>query len=477
MKKAWLLTIIVSCVTISVLLESCANMARPTGGPRDSLPPMLLKATPKDSTLNAPLVKTVLTFDFDEFIELDNNISANLIISPTLPGVPNVSRKLRTVTVRIKDTLDKNTTYSFNFGKAIKDLNEGNIYNDFTYTFSTGPYLDSLTLSGQIILAETGKTDSTLTVMLHTNMDDSAVVKDRPRYYTRLDNKGQFLFKNLPPGNFKIYALKDEGGARRYMSPDQLFAFGDSLVTPGQTTAPITLYAYVEEKDKEEKEKPASGAKSPGRGGKKEKDEKDKKLKFLTNMDGSSQDLLKDLTLTFPGPLEKYDSTGVILFDSTYKPVTGYTLSLDTSRTIITLKYKWPAATAFNLAFKENSITDSLEAAVPVDTLNFITKKASEYGQLKIRFNKFVAGDTPKVLQLVMNNEVKYSFKIGPNPFFAPLFVPGEYEVRLLNDTNDNGKWDPGTFFTTRRQPEIVTTFEKKLSVRANWENEHVIDL
>ena len=112
--------------------------------------------------------------------------------------------------MRIRDTLEPNTTYTLNFGDAIRDINENNELSDFTYIFSTGPVYDSLQITGKVIVAETGGADSTLIVMLHTALDDSAVVKNTPRYYTRVDRDGNFIFRNLPADTFAIYALKDE---------------------------------------------------------------------------------------------------------------------------------------------------------------------------------------------------------------------------------------------------------------------------
>jgi hypothetical protein len=94
----------------------------------------------------------------------------------------------------------------------VKDLNEGNVLQNLVYTFSTGPYIDSLQLKGKVILAETGKIDTTLIVMLHTSANDSAVVKERPRYIAKLNGQGEFVFTNLPPKTFYIYTLKDNNG-------------------------------------------------------------------------------------------------------------------------------------------------------------------------------------------------------------------------------------------------------------------------
>jgi len=187
---------IISIIIINLISGTgCANIIPPQGGPRDSIPPVLLKVTPGDSTRN--FTGNKITFTFDEFIELQD-IQGNLNVSPSPKINPVVDYKLNTVTVKLKDSLESNTTYSINFGNAIKDFNEGNPAKGLTYTFSTGKYIDSLELSGKVILAENGKIDTTLMIMLHTNPDDSAVVKDRPRYIVKLDGSGNFIFKNLP---------------------------------------------------------------------------------------------------------------------------------------------------------------------------------------------------------------------------------------------------------------------------------------
>ena len=148
-----------------MVLPGCASIIPPQGGPRDSLPPRLIKASPADSTRN--FTGNRIAFSFYEFVDLQN-IQENLLVSPSPKTNPLIESKLNTVTVRIKDSLEPNTTYSLNFGNAIKDYNEGNVMKEFTYTFSTGPYIDSLELHGKVILAENGRADSTLIVLLHT---------------------------------------------------------------------------------------------------------------------------------------------------------------------------------------------------------------------------------------------------------------------------------------------------------------------
>ena len=188
-----------------VFIPGCANVVPPQGGPRDSVPPLLIKVTPADSTRN--FSGSRVNFSFDEYIDVQN-IQENLIISPIPRTTPTVDFRLNTISVRLRDSLEPNTTYTINFGNAVRDINEGNIAKELTYTFSTGPYIDSLELKGKVILAETGKVDTTIVAILHTNPSDSAVVKEKPRYVAKLDGQGNFIFRNLPPRNFLFVRTK-----------------------------------------------------------------------------------------------------------------------------------------------------------------------------------------------------------------------------------------------------------------------------
>ncbi len=241
MKKLFLLFLIAFfSIQQIVVLPGCANIIPPTGGDRDSLPPLLLKASPPDSSKG--FKNKTISFTFDEYIELQS-ITENLIVSPTPEMPPLIESKLKTITIKIKDTLEDNTTYVYDFGKAIKDVNEGNVLENFSYIFTTGNVLDSLTLSGKVLLAETGGIDTTLIVMLHKSGVDSAVAKEKPRYIAKLDGKGNFHFRFLPAGTYYIYALKDENGTRHYGPKDQLFAFADQPVELKPNAPAITLYA------------------------------------------------------------------------------------------------------------------------------------------------------------------------------------------------------------------------------------------
>ena len=192
MKRFLLFLSLILLISKIPVLTGCANIIPPTGGDRDSLPPLLVKVTPPDSTKGFNSKR--ITFTFDEYIDQPQDFYKNLMVSPNYSIPPNYEVKLRTFTVTLKDTLEPNTTYYLNFGDAIKDINEGNVLHNFSYIFTTGDTFDTLQLSGKVLLAETGGIDSTLVVMLYKNELDSADRNARARYITRLDGKGNFRF-------------------------------------------------------------------------------------------------------------------------------------------------------------------------------------------------------------------------------------------------------------------------------------------
>src|SRR5260221_11635212 len=239
--------------------SGCANSVPPTGGPRDTIPPRLIYVTPGDTTKHFNTNKIV--FNFDEYID-PKDIRTELIVSPVPKVEPIVDSKLKTLTVKIKDTLQPNTTYTLDFGKSIRDYNEGNILKNFRYVFTTGDHIDQGSFGGTVVIAVNGKVDSSMIVILHRKFadsaglkgndsavakdGDSAVAKDRPRYITRIDTTGRLRFRNIHPGTYAVYALKDESGSHKYLSKSQLFAFADSPVVITRNTPPLDLYAYAE---------------------------------------------------------------------------------------------------------------------------------------------------------------------------------------------------------------------------------------
>lgn len=450
-----------------VVLPGCANIIPPTGGDRDSLPPMLVKVTPPDSTKG--FNTRTITFTFDEYIDQPQELFKNLIVSPNYTTPPVVETKLRTLTVKIKDTLEPNTTYYYNFGDAIKDINEGNVLRNFSYIFTTGTEFDTLQLSGKVVLAETGAIDSTLIVMLHRSSEDSAVNKQDPRYYTRVDGKGNFRFQYLPSGTFYIYAMKSEG-SKRYFGKS-LFAFADSAVEVKPGVAPVILYAFEEKEQLPQQPTINFGGNRTGI----KPDER--RLRFSTNLSANVQDLLVPFNLNFEQPLRNFDSTKLQLStDSVFNSIPA-NWQMDSLNKKLTLKIDWKENTLYNLILDRDFAEDSLgRKLLKTDTISFTTKKLADYGSLKIIFTNIDLSKNP-VLQFSQGGNVINTFPLGGSELNQPLFNPGEYELSILYDANKNGRWDPGNFFEGRKQPELVKPLNKKITIRSNWDNEFEITL
>ena len=445
---------------LSILGSGCAQIAAPTGGVRDTIPPVLLNANPPNHTLNFKGNRITLTYD--EYVQLQK-LQENLLVSPTPKITPNVESKLRTVTVRIRDTLEPNTTYRFDLGNSIADYNEGNEVKNFSYIFSTGPYIDSLTFSGNVQLAETGKVDTTLLVFLYKDLDDSAVMKHKPRYITRVNAAGDFTFRNLPPGVYNVYALQDQSGQKVYNNREELFAFADTTVHVADSTNVVKLFAYAEEKPKP---KPVATTTSAA----------DKKLKYKTSIEGDRQDLLTPLTIEFNHLLKNFDSLKIQLTDTLFNQYKNITVTLDTTRKKVTVQNSWLDNSDYRLIISKNFATDTSGVGLlKPDTIKFKTKKESDYGSIKLNFKNLEKFKNP-VLQFVSNNEVVKSYPLTSAVWSAKLFNPGDYELRILEDANENGVWDPGNYHL-KSQPEKAYAIPQKLNIKANWDNERDIIL
>lgn len=220
---------------------SCASIGTPSGGPRDEDPPRFVTSIPLQGAVDVTPNKVVLTFD--ELVTLKDAFS-KVVVSPPPAQLPRVSSLGRRVTVEFRDTLLPQTTYTIDFGDAIADNNEGNQLESFIYSFSTGPILDTLMVSGMVLGAEDLAPAAGTYVGLHTNLEDSAFRKSRFDRIAKTDEEGRFVIGGLAPGRYRIYALEDKDGDLAWSSPDETLAFYDQIIEPTfeQTVTTDTLF-------------------------------------------------------------------------------------------------------------------------------------------------------------------------------------------------------------------------------------------
>jgi hypothetical protein len=249
-----------------------------------------------------------------------------------------------------------------------------------------------------------------------------------------------------------------------------LFAFADKPVTITGTNTAAPLYAYIEAP-----KRPPAITSTPTPSSKGKANQKDF-LRYSTSLQGSL-DILKNLEVVVNRKVTTFDSTKILLTTGDFVPVTNYAITRDTTGTTFYIAHKWPSNTTFNLILDKNAFADSAGNTLPKsDTLKFTTRREDEYGSVKLRFNNLDTARRP-VLLLVQSDRIVRSVPLVQRDWLQKLIEPGDYEIRILFDTNRNGKWDAGEFFKGHRQPEVVRFIDARLTIKANWDNESEITL
>lgn len=234
---------------ISILVfVRCATPSYPTGGERDSTPPKVLSVSPPDSMLN--FVGNEIVFKFNEFVQIENP-QQTVLITPSPKEFPSIVARKKELVIKFKEALLDSTTYSISFNNGLKDLNEGNPLENFTYVFSTGPTLDSLILKGNLFFSETTPFPPNTFVGLYKNLDDSVLYKQKPDYIFNLKSEGPFQFNNLKAGSFRCFALSDKNFNFIYDLPSEFVGFAKDIIiisADSVQTLDLTLFKSLESK-------------------------------------------------------------------------------------------------------------------------------------------------------------------------------------------------------------------------------------
>ena len=221
--------LIVFSILLIALIYSCAKVVAPTGGEKDEFPPIVLQSKPENNTINFNSDKIIIKFD--EYLQL-KNVKQELLVSPMQNEDPEIKLRGKDLIIVIKDTLDDNITYNFNFSGAIIDLNEGNVFKYFQYAFSTGTSFDTLFVIGHVYNSFNLEPEVDVFVMLYKNNIDTLPQTQKPYYITKTDEEGAFTLNNLHEGSYKVFALKDANRNYMFDQPSEPIAFVDTLITP-----------------------------------------------------------------------------------------------------------------------------------------------------------------------------------------------------------------------------------------------------
>lgn len=460
----------------ALLVVGCANIVPPSGGNKDTKPPKLLAISPADSQLSNRVSK--IEMSFNEYIEL-NNPATEVQISPLLTLPMSVTAVGKKVTIRLTDSLlQPNTTYRISTNNAIKDMHEGNPFPRYTYTFSTGPYFDSLNLDGIVYDAASGMPDTGTFILLYdAKLSDSVVVKQKPSYVTKVTDGGKFSFKGLPYKRFHIYALHDANGNLVYDGKGEMIGFIDSTVAPvSEVVSSIVLKSFKEEiidTNVLKKDKPKM-AEATDRGG--VKAVKREVVQYSVEADTSNinkrtVDVNKPLKLVFvkhPDTINKNkifvtrDSAGIDI-------EVPFAIKTDTAKKQeVLIDILWKEDAVYTVRFMKAFAKDSIGNDALPSKYTFRTKYDEDYGVLDIRLPEKYKDR--KYLLLINNGEDTIYFKpIADTMVKMRKISPANYSMRIIVDENKNGKWDTGDLFE-KRQPENVIPYKEGIPMKAGWD-------
>ena len=530
---------LISAVLLIVVINGCAKRGSPTGGPVDSIPPVLINASPKINSINFDSKEIRLTFD--EFVKLDN-VDQQLIISPPINNSSYEVKPLNGVTKKVFlefiDSLETETTYSINFGNSIKDNNEGNPLTFFSYTFSTGETIDSLYVRGNISDAFDKETDDYISIHLYRIdyiFNDSIIFNNRPTYISNSLDSTSYQFKNIKEGKYLILALKDIDNNYFFDPFYDKIGFIDSLITlPRDSIINFKLFkeetsliwdkphfinsekigfGYYGKLDLKNIKIESSIPDSVNYTYTKE-NEKDTLIFWLSrnsfdslNFNLIEKDTTKLVTVKFDRAKDTLidslsispKTTSIIHLKETFKlssniPLKNIEDSLITIRDIdslivpfttsindnldqIDIKFEVSPSDNYRLLILPEAIKDV--RGVSNDTLqyNVVSQSLEDYGNVYLDVIR--NSNSKFILQMIdSNGEVIRVFKnVNQDATYNFDYVrPGKYIFRLIEDDNNNDKWDTGNYLK-KIKPERVYYFSNELEVRANWDLNETFNL
>lgn len=522
-----------------VVISGCAKRGSPTGGPVDSIPPVLINASPKINSTNFDSKEIRLTFD--EFVKLDK-VEEQLIISPPIDKSSYEVKPLSGVTKKVFlefiDSLETETTYSINFGNSIKDNNEGNPLTFFSYTFSTGETIDSLYVRGNISDAFDIDTDNYISIHLYridSVFNDSIIFNNRPTYISNSLDSTSYQFKNIKEGKYLIVAIKDIDNNYFFDPFYDKIGFIDSLITLPQDSI-INFKLFKEETSLIWDKPHFINSEKIGFGYYGKLDLKN--IKIESSIPDSVQYTYtkerESDTLIFWLSKNSFDSLNFNLIekDTTKLVTVKFDRAKDTLIDSLSINPKTSNVIHLKETFKLSSniplkkIEDSLITIRDIDSLiiPFTTSINDNLDQIEIEFEvspsdnyrvfilpeaikdiRGVSNDTLQYnvvsqtledygnvyLDVIRNSEFKFILHmIDSNGDIVREFKnvnldttynfdyvrPGKYTFRLIEDVNNNDKWDTGNYLK-KVKPESVYYFSKELEVRANWDLNETFNL
>jgi uncharacterized protein (DUF2141 family) len=515
-------------VILISLVISCANRGTPSGGPKDEEAPLIIRSSPENLTTN--FKGKEIKIYFNEYVKI-KNLQKQLIISPPMDPEPTVTplgTASKYITITINDTLDDNTTYAFNFGQSIVDNNEENPYDYYRYVFSTGDYIDSLSVKGQILDAESRSPEAFVSVMLYekdSTYTDSIVYKQKPKYITNtLDSLTTFSIDNIKPGTYKLVALKDDNGNFTFQQDKDKIGFYEGFITaPTDENYTIKLFketvnfdakrprqvagqkiAFGYEGDYKTMEIELLADKPEGFTTRVTKDpsadtlyywykpkiELDStqfivrnktfvdtlKHRFRTiDVDSLTINMLSSGTLNFSDdvkikgsiPFVKFDKKQIKILDKDSLDV-SFETTFNSLENVYSLQFEKQESQKYAIKMLPGALVDFFGNVN--DTLNYSarTKLYSDYSNIRVTLRNMTY---PAIVQIMTEKGVvKYEqFATEERMFDFRNLAPGNYYLRVVFDANGNQIWDSGNYLK-QLQAERISYYPDLIDARANWD-------
>lgn len=528
----FVLNIIIAVFLLSTI--QCAKRASPTGGPKDSIPPVLINASPKLNTTY--FNKDEFNLNFDEYVEL-KDITKQLIISPPLNSsqykVYPVTGASKKVTLKLLDSLLDNTTYTFNFGESIVDFNESNPSSYLTYTLSTGATIDSLYIRGRITDAFERETERFISLQLYpvdSIIADTMIYSQKPLYVTSTLDTTIYRFQNLRAGKYAIIALEDKAGNYFFDQNIDKIGYKEQLIElPKDSIIDLRLFkertnffwdkpyfvndhhivlSYYGDRE-EEPFKMISDVPDNFESLVTQSRETDSlnywfkgaeldSLQFEFNI----KDSLQIKTVQFKNPIpdsllidkstkgslriqDKYEiksNLPIVEVNSEQLIVTNVdtiqipaSLKIEENYDRITIDFEVIPNDRYEITLLPKALIDFWGNTNDTLVYRTSTKKIEDYGNIFLR----VKHESPHsyIIELLKNDEVvrRYDTPAEGNNFRFELLDSGKYSVRLIEDVNKNKQWDTGSYLE-KIQPEKVIYYWKEIDLRANWDMNEIFN-
>jgi uncharacterized protein (DUF2141 family) len=509
---------------------SCAQIESPTGGPKDDQASKILKANPEIGETN--FLGTELKIVFDEYVVL-GNMAQEAIVSPPTVEEPEYKVNNKSLMISFQENLLPNTTYTINLGNGVKDFHEGVILDSNILVFSTGDYIDSLSFSGNVKNANNLSPQEKILILLFEDSGDSIPSQERPYYYTKSDKNGDFQFNFLKEGKFSLFVLKDNNNDRLYNLPNEKIGFLEKEISTSNVDSNYSVMLFEPENKRQylvslklENQgklililnKPAKkiDLNIIGKTFKKswfESDtllagdtvslwtdlsrKEDAEIEIVVTADNEILDTVKlklkafdtlkpklpSITLNVSNGTAKYFNALILSSDIPIKNWSDSILLVRNSNDSLNVAiekigskklkilYELEQESKHSVVLPDSFITDVLGYKSKGVKIDFKTKSDIEYANLKL--NVELTSTENVILQFMTKGGaiLKEANFQGNKSFNYLNLSPGEYQLKMMFDSNKDNKWTTGKYIP-RTQPERVIFYSEKLEMKEGWDKD-----